>query len=70
MKRSYRGVFMLCAVLMLNIAFTQYAINHYYFENYRITILFVLLNIALFPAALWIYKKEKHPGKGEKGFEK
>ncbi|MCP1308807.1 hypothetical protein [Paenibacillus tyrfis] len=58
MKRSYRGVILLSVVLLLNIIFTQYTINHYYFENYKLVILFAALNVILFPIALFIYKKE------------
>ncbi|KPV56592.1 MULTISPECIES: hypothetical protein [Paenibacillus] len=58
MKRSYRGVILLSIVLLLNIIFTQYTINHYYFENYKLVILFAALNVVLFPIALFIYKKE------------
>lgn len=58
MKRSYRGVILLSVVLLLNIIFTQYTINHYYFENYKLVILFAALNVVLFPIALFIYKKE------------
>ncbi|GAA8911779.1 hypothetical protein [Paenibacillus ehimensis] len=58
MKRSYRGVILLSIVLLLNIIFTQYTINHYYYENYKLVILFAALNVILFPMALFIYKKE------------
>ncbi|KZE84012.1 hypothetical protein [Paenibacillus elgii] len=58
MKRSYRGVILLSVVLLLNIIFTQYTINNYYFENYKLVILFAALNVILFPIALVIYKKE------------
>ncbi|WP_025026402.1 hypothetical protein [Caldalkalibacillus mannanilyticus] len=62
MKRSYRGVLLLCVVLMLNIIFTQKAVHQYYFENYEQTIIYALLNILMFPIALFIYKKEKGNG--------
>lgn len=58
MKRSYLGVILLSIVLLLNIVFTQYVVNHYYFENYKLVLLFAALNIVLFPIALFIYKKE------------
>lgn len=64
MKRSYRGVILLSIVLFLNIVCTQYTINHYYYEKYELSILFALLNVILFPIALFIYKKEvKSDGK-------
>ncbi|MCP3774036.1 hypothetical protein NLX71_12055 [Paenibacillus sp. MZ04-78.2] len=58
MKRSYRGVILLSIVLLFNIIFTQYTVNHYYFENYKLVILFAALNVLMFPIALFIYKKE------------
>ncbi|MGG4144098.1 hypothetical protein ABEW34_13310 [Paenibacillus algorifonticola] len=58
MKRSYRGVLLLCAVLFLNIVCTQYVVNHYFHEKYELVLVFALLNVLLFPLALWIYKKE------------
>lgn len=60
MMRSYRGVLFLCAVLMLNIIFTNRAIHHYYYENYETTIYFAVANLIMVPIALFIYKKEKH----------
>ncbi|NBI28977.1 hypothetical protein ERL59_08390 [Chengkuizengella sp. YPA3-1-1] len=60
MKRSYRGVILLCAVLFLNIIFTQKAIHQYYYEDYTATVIYAILNIILFPIALFIYHKEKN----------
>lgn len=58
MKRSYRGVMLLSLVLFLNIIVTQYTVNFYYYEKYVWTILFAVLNVLLFPFAVYIYKKE------------
>ncbi|SFE62958.1 hypothetical protein SAMN04487969_104256 [Paenibacillus algorifonticola] len=58
MKRSYRGVILLSVVLFLNIVCTQYVVNHYFHEKYELVLVFALLNVLLFPLALWIYKKE------------
>ncbi|CAM4388709.1 hypothetical protein FHS16_003583 [Paenibacillus endophyticus] len=58
MKRSYRGVIMLCVVLFLNVVCTQYAVNHYFHQKYELVLIFAVLNIILFPIALSIYKKE------------
>ncbi|MGO4547988.1 hypothetical protein AB4Z29_24645 [Paenibacillus sp. 2TAB23] len=58
MKRSYRGVIMLCVVLFLNIVCTQYVVNHYFHQKYELVLVFAVLNIILFPIALYIYKKE------------
>ncbi|KQO17282.1 hypothetical protein [Paenibacillus sp. Leaf72] len=58
MKRSYRGVILLSVVLFLNIVCTQNVVNHYFHEKYELVLVFALLNVLLFPLALWIYKKE------------
>ncbi|MDD9267089.1 hypothetical protein ACFPES_08650 [Paenibacillus sp. GCM10023248] len=59
MKRSYVGVLLLCIVLFLNIVCTQKAVNAYYFDQFRTVIVYAVLNILLFPAALWIYNRER-----------
>ncbi|WP_127534336.1 hypothetical protein [Paenibacillus kobensis] len=59
MKRSWRGVILLCIVLFLNIICTQKAVNAYYFEHYRSVIMYALFNILLFPAAYLIYRRER-----------
>ncbi|WP_128893989.1 hypothetical protein [Longirhabdus pacifica] len=59
MKRSYYGVLCLCFVLLLNIFFTQKAIHAFYYQNYDATIIFAILNLVLFPAAVIIYQREK-----------
>jgi multisubunit Na+/H+ antiporter MnhB subunit len=57
MKRSYIPVALLLAVLMLNIIFTQYMVQQYFYENYTNTIVAAVINVILFPAAFLIYKK-------------
>jgi len=59
MKRSYVGVVLLCAVLFLNILFTQKAVNAYYFEHYRSVLIYAICNAALFPLAFMIYRRER-----------
>jgi hypothetical protein len=59
MKRSYRGVILLSFVLLMNIVFTQQAVNAFFYQQYGTVIVFALLNIALFPAAYWIYRVER-----------
>lgn len=59
MKREYRGIILLCLLLLLNIVVTQQVVNQYYFEHYRNVVIYALINIALFPIALWIYRREK-----------
>lgn len=60
MKLRVVGVAILCVVLLLNIIFTQYMVHQYYYENYLNTIIFMGLNILLFPIALYVYKKTKN----------
>ncbi|WP_394140370.1 hypothetical protein [Cytobacillus oceanisediminis] len=57
MKRSYIGVIILAAILMMNIVFTQYMVHQYYYENYVNVLIFGGLNIVLFPLAVLAYKK-------------
>lgn len=59
MKREYRGVILLALVLLLHIAVTQQVVNAFYFENYRKAVMFAAINVALFPLAYWIYRKER-----------
>lgn len=63
MKRSYRGVILLSCILLLNIVFTQYTVNYYFYEKYALVILFAALNLILFPIAYYIYKKENNSKK-------
>lgn len=58
MKRSWRGIGLLGLLLLANIVFTQQTVNHYYYEQYEMTIVFAALNILVFPVAYFIYKKE------------
>jgi hypothetical protein len=62
MKRSWRGVIMLAAVLFLNIVVTQLTVNNFYYEKYTNVVILAAVNIILFPIALWIYKKEARNG--------
>ncbi|MFZ3576982.1 hypothetical protein [Virgibacillus sp. DJP39] len=62
MKRSYLGVIGLAVILLLNIIFTQLLVHQFFFQNYWIVLLYVGLNILLFPTAFFIYKKEIHKG--------
>ena len=57
MKRSYLGVIILAAILMMNIVFTQYMVHQFYYENYENVLIFGGLNIILFPLAVLAYKK-------------
>jgi hypothetical protein len=56
MKLSYVSVAALCAILMLNIVFTQKMVHQYFFQNYGNVIVYCFLNIVLFPIAIYVYK--------------
>jgi hypothetical protein len=62
MKRNYISVAILCGILMLNIVFTQYMVHQYFYENYVNTLIFMGLNIALFPIAIYVYKRDRKKG--------
>jgi uncharacterized membrane protein len=59
MKRNYVSVIILCAILMANIVFTQFMVHQFFYENYVNTLVFMGLNIVLFPLAIFVYKKDK-----------
>ncbi|WP_053365056.1 hypothetical protein [Bacillus sp. FJAT-27245] len=59
MKPSKANFFILCAVLMMNIVCTHFMVQQYFFENYANSLIFGALNIALFPFALYIYKRDR-----------
>jgi uncharacterized membrane protein len=67
MKRSYVGVIAMCCILMLNIVFTQLLVHQFFYENYDAVLVYMGLNIILFPIALLIYKKEKNKGGSSHG---
>ncbi|MBB6454027.1 hypothetical protein HNQ94_002478 [Salirhabdus euzebyi] len=62
MKRSYVGVIGLLIILGLNIVFTQLLVHQFFYENYEAVLLYMGINILLFPVAIFIYKKEKNKG--------
>jgi uncharacterized membrane protein len=62
MKRSYQSVAILCGILLLNIVFTQFMVHQYFYENYANTLIFMGLNIVLFPIALFVYKSGRNKG--------
>lgn len=55
---KHKGIIAMSGVLLLNIIFTQYTVNHYFHQNYKLVLLFAALNILMFPVALYIYRKE------------
>ncbi|WP_442597974.1 hypothetical protein [Neobacillus sp. D3-1R] len=62
MKRNYISVFILAGILLLNIIFTQKMVHQYFYENYVNTLIFVGLNIILFPVAWFVYKRDRKKG--------
>lgn len=62
MKRSYLGVILLCAILFINIVMMQMAVHQYFFENYVATLIYVGINILLFPVAILVYWSERNKG--------
>ena len=46
-------------ILLLNIVFTQQVVNAYFYEQYAKVLVFAGLNVALFPIAVWIYRRER-----------
>ncbi|MBU8878021.1 hypothetical protein BGM26_03325 [Bacillus sp. FJAT-29790] len=60
MKHKFVGVAILCAILMLNIIFTQYMVHQFFYENYVNVLIFCGLNIVLFPIAIYSYNKMKN----------
>lgn len=59
MKRSYLGVILLCFVLLLNIICTQQVVNAFFYDKFERVVIFAVINILLFPVALWIYRRER-----------
>jgi hypothetical protein len=66
MKLKYLSVVLLCAVLMLNIIFTQYMVHQYFFARFQNTLMAAIINVLLFPVAFFIYKYDKNKSKGVK----
>ncbi|SET02506.1 hypothetical protein SAMN05216389_104211 [Oceanobacillus limi] len=62
MKRSYVGVIGLCIVLALNIVFLQLLVHQFKYQNYELVLLYMGINLILFPIAIMIYRKEIHKG--------
>lgn len=62
MKRSYVGVIGLSIILLLNIIFTQMLVHQFFYQNYGIVLVYMGINIVLFPVAVLIYRKEIHKG--------
>jgi hypothetical protein len=44
---------------MLNIVFTQKMVHQFKFENYDGAIMYCVLNLIVFPIALYIYKRDQ-----------
>lgn len=50
---------MLSVIVFLNIVCTQMTVNAFFYENYRMVLVYAALNVLLFPVAVWIYRKER-----------
>ncbi|GIN61048.1 hypothetical protein J27TS8_10410 [Robertmurraya siralis] len=50
---------LLLICLMLNIVFTQKMVHQFKFENYEGALLYCLLNLLVFPIALFVYKRDR-----------
>ncbi|MEJ8547854.1 hypothetical protein [Brevibacillus borstelensis] len=59
MKHSARGVILLTLVLLGSIICTQYTVNMYFAERYEASLLLSAVNLALFPLAFMIYRRER-----------
>ena len=59
MKRSWRGVILLSVIVFLNIVCTQMTVNAFFYEKYRMVLVYAALNVLLFPVAVWIYRKDR-----------
>ncbi|MHC0036163.1 hypothetical protein [Pseudoneobacillus sp. C159] len=59
MKRSNLSLAILCGILLLNIVFTQKMVHQFFYENYVQTLVYMGLNIVLFPIALYVYKRDQ-----------
>lgn len=59
MIKKHKYLILLIAILFLNIIFAKYIVHQFYYQNYVNTLLFVGLNIVLFPVAIFVYKKEQ-----------
>lgn len=59
MIKRHLHLIILTVILFLNITFAKYIVHQFYNQNYVHTLLFVGLNILLFPIAFFIYKRGK-----------
>ncbi|MGJ7919354.1 hypothetical protein [Neobacillus sp. LXY-4] len=56
MKHNYVGVSLLCAILFLNIIFTQYMVHQYFYQNFFNALTACIINVLLFPVAFYVYR--------------
>ncbi|WP_083935046.1 hypothetical protein [Bacillus sp. 1NLA3E] len=59
MKRRYFSVVLLCLILLLNLAFTQYMVHQYFYQNYLNALISSIIIILLFPIAIYVYKRDQ-----------
>jgi len=60
---KHKYLLLLVLVLFLNIIFAKYIVHQFFYQNYVNTLIFVSLNLILFPIAIFIYKKDRQRGK-------
>lgn len=60
MKRERRGIILLSLVLFANLVVTQQVVNEFFFQHYRNVLIYAVINLALFPLAIWIYRKQRN----------
>lgn len=65
MIRRHFYLALLILILFLNIVFAKYIVHQFFHQNYETTLIFVGLNIILFPIALLIYKLERNSKKSQ-----
>lgn len=59
MISKHRYLLLLVLILFLNIVFAKYIVHQFFYQNYVNTLIFVGLNLILFPLALFIYRKDR-----------
>lgn len=59
MKRKHVYFTILALILFLNVVFAKYIVHQFYYQNYGNTLIFVGINIILFPLAILIYRLDR-----------
>lgn len=59
MISKHRYLLLLVLILFLNIIFAKKIVHQFFYQNYVSTLIFVGLNVILFPIALFIYRRDR-----------